>query len=679
MRRSKVGFAALGLAFAVTLVLSPVTVFAVDVLMEGQSVAVTRHSHFRPDGVRFNTGDGNLFPLPSGSDDPREVGATLTVLDTGGGAGSDTFDLPASGWKKVPPGNPGKANAFEYKGGGSADDPCNYVNVRPQLVKAFCKGITLSPPFTGDVGIILTIGSMRYCAEFGGSTIKNNGNKTSRLGAPAPAACSTGGGGTTSTTAPGGGTTSTSIAGGGTTSTSIAGGGTTSTSTPEGSTTSTSVAGGGTTSTSTPEGSTTSTSIAGGGTTSTSTPEGSTTSTSVAGGGTTSTSTPGGSSTSTSTPESSTTTTSIGGGGCCNGQPFVSFSTVTAPGDCGDIIAAPATLFNNIQCAGLYTGGGGNSVPLPLAVPDLGQAISAIAECTGQTAILGPSTSDETGSNRNCTNTGCLFGAPLAVPNPSSIPTSVCVTNTASQPLTGTAVCDTGETQAVLPLTSTIFLTGDSLGGVDGIQPCPLCSNTMCIGGPNDGDTCVAGTTAINASYPTSHDCPPDPMTSIGSLPVAFSLTTGTVTWSGTVATNDTGSTASSQTRVFSGFCRDVALPGGSGSFDVSADPGGQFQQCWENGMAKGVTCSEALNSAESCEQRNPGAFGPNGNNIRTIQTIGNAMSILGGPAFGTLVSIFSIPPTFDATIDGAGDLPGPGAVAIPGTARLCSSANPCP
>ena len=95
--------------------------------------------------------------------------------------------------------------------------------------------------------------------------------------------------------------------------------------------------------------------------------------------------------------------------------------------------------------------------------------------------------------------------------------------------------------------------------------------------------------------------------------------------------------------------------------------------------MAKGVTCSEALNSAESCEQRNPGAFGPNGNNIRTIQTIGNAMSILGGPAFGTLVSVFSIPPTFDATIDGAGDLPGPGAVAIPGTARLCSSANPCP
>jgi len=29
--------------------------------------------------------------------------------------------------------------------------------------------------------------------------------------------------------------------------------------------------------------------------------------------------------------------------------------------------------------------------------------------------------------------------------------------------------------------------------------------------------------------------------------------------------------------------------------------------------------------------------------------------------------------------VDAAGDLPGPGAVALPGTARTCPSANPCP
>ena len=36
----------------------------------------------------------------------------------------------------------------------------------------------------------------------------------------------------------------------------------------------------------------------------------------------------------------------------------------------------------------------------------------------GQTAILGASTSDETGSNLNCTNTGCLFGAPTTGASP---------------------------------------------------------------------------------------------------------------------------------------------------------------------------------------------------------------------------------------------------------------------
>ena len=74
---------------------------------------------------------------------------------------------------------------------------------------------------------------------------------------------------------------------------------------------------------------------------------------------------------------------------------------------------------------------------------------------------------------------------------------------------------------------------------------------------------------------------------------------------------------------------------------------------------------------------RGPGNWDGGGN--RTITAIGSATSILEGPVPGTLVSIFSIPPTFDATIDQAGNLPGPGAVALPGTASLCSSASPCP
>ena len=261
------------------------------------------------------------------------------------------------------------------------------------------------------------------------------------------------------------------------------------------------------------------------------------------------------------------------------------------------------------------------------------------------------------------------------MPNPGSTPTSVCVINTLSADVSGTVDCSTGATDIAAPLSSVLFLTGDTStdpgSTIPGIQPCPLCSGGTCIAGPNNGMACVAGTSAINASFPTSNDCPPDPMFNIGTLPVNFALTSGSLTWSGTTATNDTGSTVSVQSRVFSGFCRDAE---GTGAFAGSTPATAQL--CWENGMAVGAACSGTFGS---CEQRNNGAFGPSGGANRTIVAIGNSTSLLGGPAAGTLVSIFTIRPTFDPTVDAAGDLPGPGAVALPGTASLCTTANPCP
>jgi hypothetical protein len=63
----------------------------------------------------------------------------------------------------------------------------------------------------------------------------------------------------------------------------------------------------------------------------------------------------------------------------------------------------------------------------------------------------------------------------------------------------------------------------------------------------------------------------------------------------------------------------------------------------------------------------------------QTITAIGSGASLLGGAVDGHLVSIFSIPPTSDATVNAAGDLPGPGAVALPATATLCTDAMTCP
>ena len=510
-----------------------------------------------------------LFALPAG--DPRVNGGTLQIIDTGGASPPMLVALPANGWTAL--GTPAGTFGYAYNGAGTPADPCRSVIVSPASIEFVCVGlgVTLDPPFVGDAGIVLTVAtSTRYCAAFGGTTVRNQDGVLVRLSAPPPAACAS--------------------------------------------------------------------------------------------------------------PPSTTTTTIPGG--CCNNAMAVRFLTADLPGDCGDLITAGGTPTSvNLACAGLYTGGGGNSVPLPYSVPDLGYAINAITACTGQTGTLGSTTSTATGSNRTCTSTGCLFGAPLAVPNANSTPTSVCVINSVSGTASGSLVCDAGTTNLNLPLSAAIYLTGDKDAGAAGIQPCPRCISGMCTTGANAGLGCTDGTTTLGGdpSYPTSHDCPPDASDNIGSLPINFALSTGTITWTGSVATNDSGSTASSQTRVFSGFCRDVALPGGTGSFDAGTAAGSQFQQCWENGMAVGAPCSESLNGAESCEQRTTGAFGPNGGASRTIRVIGNAMSILAGPAGGTLVSIFSIPPTFDATIDSAGDLPAPGAVSLPGTAALCPTASTCP
>jgi len=390
------------------------------------------------------------------------------------------------------------------------------------------------------------------------------------------------------------------------------------------------------------------------------------------GAGTTSTSTSSTSSTSVFT--STTTSTTFPGGACCNGDRFLSFSRVTGAGDCGEVRTRFGTLSTDIQCGGLYTGGRGTISPLPVLTPDMGESVTAVTGCTESVATIGPTASGDTGSNATCTDTGCFFGAPSAIPTPLATPVSLCVLTMLSAPASGTVDCSTGATDISLPLGAIIYLTGDIFtdpyGTIPGIQPCPLCSGGTCFAGPNHGKPCTPGTTALNPSFPTSHDCPPDPMLAIGTLPLSFALTTGSVTWTATVATNDTGATASVQTRVFSGYCRDA---NNTGAFGL---PNSETRLCWENGMAVGAACAEPL---ESCEQRSEGAFGPSGGNNATITVVGNAASILGGPASATLVSIFSIPPTLDPTVDASQDLPGPGAIAIPGVAQSCASANPCP
>jgi hypothetical protein len=189
---------------------------------------------------------------------------------------------------------------------------------------------------------------------------------------------------------------------------------------------------------------------------------------------------------STTTSTTSTTSTTVAGP-CCNNDGFVSFVSNSASGDCGDILTTSGALFTNIACSGLYSGGAGSSVPQPTQLPDLTATILSMASCGGGGATLGPTTSTETGSNRNCTSAGCFFGAPLPIPNPNAPATSTCVLETLSAAASGTLTCATGATTLALPLNWTVYVTGDQgtdPGGViPGIQPCPLCSGGLCVGG----------------------------------------------------------------------------------------------------------------------------------------------------------------------------------------------------
>jgi hypothetical protein len=177
-------------------------------------------------------------------------------------------------------------------------------------------------------------------------------------------------------------------------------------------------------------------------------------------------------------------------------------------------------------------------------------------------------------------------------------------------------------------------------------------------------NTDVNGVNGMDPSYPTSHDCPPLLSAGIGAIPIGLQLDTGTISWTGRAANNPS---SGSQTRVFCGYCRNPDTTG----FESP------FQQCWENGSL-GPACA-APNDV--CQQRNQGAFGPNGAGVKTITVVGTAAgSIVDGlPHAQTLASVFCIPPTGNAIADAGADLPGPAAIPLKGTRQLCSTADTCP
>jgi hypothetical protein len=157
-----------------------------DELLPGESATVKPLKQ-----VRFLAVEGDPYDLPDLANDPTVEGGSVRFFDTGAGGDDETYPLPAADWVALGGGD------FVYNNinGPTLEHPCTHVEVRQNQISVQCNGagVTLTPPFAGDLGVILTIGtsSKVYCASMGGVTDVNRTAKLERHGSPAPGACPT--------------------------------------------------------------------------------------------------------------------------------------------------------------------------------------------------------------------------------------------------------------------------------------------------------------------------------------------------------------------------------------------------------------------------------------------------------------------------------------------------------
>jgi hypothetical protein len=316
-------------------------------------------------------------------------------------------------------------------------------------------------------------------------------------------------------------------------------------------------------------------------------------------------------------------------GGCTAAGPpptaaVLEFITGPAGGTCGytAVGGSSGTVLKNLTCGGLNVGGGcfqsGGSCGVNEGPTPDGSATQLNASCSASSCSVSARTSGETGANTNCSDTGCQFGAYLSIANGG---TSTCVLNTFSSPASGTLDLTSGAFDGSFPLTSAVTLTGN------GADPCPPCVGGFCDGSAaNGGATC----TALNGAG-DSYEC----------VPAGVPLTPFPVDLTPINTAKTFMDTTTDQDQVPGGIAGEFC-PGQNGT-----EPGSYG--CFASTKLTGQTC-------DYIEENGSDA---------------GAMSVGGGTASATLASVFCIPGTGNGLIDGAADLPGPGATSLPGTLEL--------
>ncbi len=338
----------------------------------------------------------------------------------------------------------------------------------------------------------------------------------------------------------------------------------------------------------------------------------------------------------TTTTTTTTTTTSMGPtitppmmppticpeAGC---QHYVMDFTNGLPGEkCGEVQDANGAPLKDLTCGGLNIGGGASTVAEgPTPDGSTSRFELSCAQPSGGVCSISPYPTPPApvSADPDCTVTGCNFGTPLPIPNPALPNLTTCVLNTWATDATGSVNLDDGTSSTSVPLSSDIYITGNAG------QPCPRCVTGACDRGPRAGMACASAN-----SNGLTRDC-----LSGGAGAPPKDCQAGTQGHDSCIDGAHVGIIGVNLTPLSTGAVSMTTL---DGNF------------CPHQGGTPGT----------------PGCFGVPA--CRGIQETGAAAGpiMIGTPASARLAAIFCIASTSNGLVNFAADLPGPGAVTLPGT-----------
>lgn len=123
------------------------------------------------------------------ADDPRTAGATLRIRSVAAGFDS-VYTLPAAGWKLIGPSGANKG--YKYIDASLGAGPVSLVVVKKKHLALTAKGAALDVVLAANpnpVEMVFTMGGVRACASYGGTTAFAATKKFSAKLAAAPANC----------------------------------------------------------------------------------------------------------------------------------------------------------------------------------------------------------------------------------------------------------------------------------------------------------------------------------------------------------------------------------------------------------------------------------------------------------------------------------------------------------